>query len=183
MPFSWQFPQRVIQECAVVVCIQPQQRKRQLRPQPLDGLHNQGLFADRQRQAFRPTRHDVGQQRMHKAAFCPGPTMRNQIDFQIARPQLFFPIGKRADGNQLAHTVRSGWSLLTPSTGLFSYPLQLTIDGRSTHSPKVGSAPRHPTANDRAVPWLPIARAATLSVACHKSGPTLPRARSRLPSQ
>src|ERR1035437_4965664 len=61
--------QRVVHECAVVVCVQSEQRKGKLGPQTSNGFYNEALLANRKSQALGPSRGHVGQyQRVHKAA-------------------------------------------------------------------------------------------------------------------
>jgi len=47
-------PQRVVHKCAVVVCVKPEQRKREPAPQSGNGFHNEGLLANRNGQALSP---------------------------------------------------------------------------------------------------------------------------------
>src|ERR1035441_10775927 len=62
-------PQRVVHECAVVVCIKTEQGKWESAPQTGNGFHNDGLLANRNGHALSPTRSHIRQhQRMHKGA-------------------------------------------------------------------------------------------------------------------
>src|ERR1035441_3019526 len=51
-------PQRVVHECAVVVCIKTEQGKWESAPQTGNGFHNEGLLANRNGKALSPTRRD-----------------------------------------------------------------------------------------------------------------------------
>src|ERR1035437_9544689 len=69
-------PQRVVHECAVVVCIQSEQGKGKPGPQTSNGFYNEALLSNRKSQALGPSRGHVGQnQRVHKAAHQPCPAM------------------------------------------------------------------------------------------------------------
>src|ERR1039457_4912679 len=75
---------------------------------------------------------------MHEATLCPHPAMCNQIHFQVAGTNLFFPVSKSADRNHLTHAVCRMGFLLTPSTGLFPDRMKLTIYRGGAHSKELG---------------------------------------------
>ena len=126
-------PHGLVHEHAVVVRIEPQQRKRQPLAHLPQHLGQQRLLAHQQRRALRPAGRDVGQrQRLHEAALRRRPAVRHQVSLHEPRRRVV-PVGKRPNRHAAPHAGRRRRPTTRSSSRLPPDFTQRPVDRRRAH--------------------------------------------------
>src|SRR3954447_20035626 len=172
-------PYGLVDEHAVVVRVEPEQIEGHQLAQFAQHILEQHLLADQQRRALGPARGDIGQdERLHEAAARRRAAVGDQVRLDVAGRRVL-PIGEGAHRDAAPERRRAGHPASRSAARLVTEAAQCPVDRCRAHRQQ-GGTDLGRDGHGRGAPLLRPAGARAPSAACHRPGPTPPRARSAL---